>query len=134
MRNGWWNLAWIALAIPLLGMGLLGGNGGAPERNYRGAFVDRDGTRVEAAWIQAGGDLALSGELGRGTLRIPFDDIRSVEFSGDGRSPLSARVTLREGETVDVSIRPTLSFSGRTPVGLYQVRARDLKAVELSRD
>lgn len=131
MRNGRWNLAWVVLALPLVGMGVLGGNSGTPERNYHGAFVDRDGTRVEASWIQAGGELALSGELGRGTLRIPFDNIRNVAFSGGGREPLQARVELREGESVDVRIRSSLSFSGRTPVGLYQVRARDLKAVEL---
>ncbi|MGH7803033.1 MAG: hypothetical protein ACREQJ_01695, partial [Candidatus Binatia bacterium] len=59
----------VALALPLLGMGALGGGGGgAPERNYEAVFVDRDGTKVEAKWVSAGGELALTGELGRGTL------------------------------------------------------------------
>ncbi|MGH7823007.1 MAG: hypothetical protein ACREQ9_24885, partial [Candidatus Binatia bacterium] len=58
----------VLFALPLLGMGMLGGGaGGAPERNHEGAFLDRDGTRVEAKWINAGGELALAGELGRGT-------------------------------------------------------------------
>jgi hypothetical protein len=113
-------------------MGMLGGgSAGVPERNYEGAFVDRDGTRVEAKWINTGGELALTGELGRGTIRISFDDIRSIEFSGGGREPLVARVALRKGEPVEVRIRTSLAFAGQTSLGQYRVRARDLKTVEL---
>ena len=120
------------LSLPLLAMGMLGGgSGGTPERNYRGAFVDRDGTRVEASWIQAGGELALARELGRGTLRVSFDDIRTIELSGGGREPLVARVTPRQGDAFDLEVRNSLSFQGRTSLGVYQVRARDLKTVEL---
>ena len=121
------------LALPLLGMGALGGGGGsaAPERNYSGTFIDRDGTRVEAKWISAGGELALAGERGRGDLRISFDNIKSIEFSGDSAKALVAKVTLRKGEQVEVKVRGSLAFSGQTKLGLYQIRARDLKAVEL---
>jgi hypothetical protein len=121
------------LALPLLGMGALGGGGGstALERNYSGTFVDRDGTRVEAKWINAGGDLALSGELGRGDLRISFDNIQSIEFSGDSAKGLVAKVSLRKGDKVEVKVRGSLAFSGQTNLGLYHIRARDLKAVEL---
>jgi hypothetical protein len=133
--RGWASkVAVFLLALPLLGMGALGGGstGGAPERNFEGAFVDRDGTRVEAKWITAGGDVALSGELGRGTLKIPFDDIKTIEFSsGDGRDALVAKVGLRGGKSVDLKVRSSLSFAGRTAVGQYRVRARDLKSVEL---
>jgi hypothetical protein len=120
------------LAFPLLGMGALGGAGGstALERNYSGTFVDRDGTRVEVKWINTGGTLALSGELGRGDLRISFDDIKSIEFSGDPAKGLVAAVSLRNGERVEVKVRSSLAFSGQTKLGLYQIRARDLKAVE----
>jgi hypothetical protein len=129
-RSWCWRI--VVAALPLLGMGMLGGGSpSVPERNFRGAFVDRDGTRVEAAWITAAGEVALAGELGRGTLRVPFDDIRSIEFAVGGSEPLTARVRLRRGETVDLKVRASLAFRGRTPLGIYEVRARDLKSVEL---
>jgi hypothetical protein len=128
-----WSFAIVCLALPLLGMGMLGGGGsGGLERNYEGTFVDRDGTRVEAKWINAGGDLALSGELGRGDLRISFDNIRSITFSGDPLKSLVAKVSLRKGDPVDVKVRSSLAFSGQTSLGLYQIRARDLQAVEFA--
>jgi hypothetical protein len=126
-------LAIVALAAPLLGMGALGGGGGgAPERNYEAAFVDRDGKRVEAKWVSAGGELALTGELGRGTLRVPFDDIAKVTFKGDDRKALVAAVELKKGEPVELEIRSSLSFTGQTAVGQYRIRARDLASVEFS--
>jgi hypothetical protein len=119
------------LAAPLLGMGMLGGAGQTGlERNYEGTFVDRDGTRVDAKWVNAGGELALTGELGRGELRISFDNIKSIMFGGDASKALVAKVTLRKGETVEMRVRPSLTFSAQTELGHYQIRARDLQTVE----
>ena len=129
------SIAIVCLAAPLLGMGMLGGGGQtALERNYQGTFVDRDGTKVEGKWINAGGELALSGELGRGDLRISFDSIKSVTFSGDPAKNLVAKVTLRKGEAVDLRVRSSLAFSAQTDLGLYQIRARDLQSVEFRSD
>ena len=126
-----WSIAIVCLALPLLGMGMLGGGGSSGlERSYEGTFIDRDGTKVEAKWINAGGELALSGELGRGDLRISFDNIRSIAFSGDPAKGLVAKVSLRKGEPVEMKVRSSLSFSGQTRLGLYQIRARDLQSVE----
>ena len=51
-RRRTWSIAIVWLALPLLGMGMLGGGGsGGLERNYEGTFVDRDGTKVEATLI-----------------------------------------------------------------------------------
>jgi len=120
------------LALPLLGMGALGGGQSTtPERNYHATFVDRDGTRVDAKWVNVGGELAVSGELGRGHLRVSFDNIKNIQFSGDGRESLIAKVSLKQGEQVDLKVRSSLTFFGQTPVGLYNVRARDLKSVDL---
>ncbi len=120
------------LALPLLGMGALGGGQSpTPERNYRATFVDRDGTHVEAKWVNVGGELALSGDLGRGQLRVSFDNIKSIQFSGDGHETLMAKINLKQGDPVDLKVRNSLTFYGQTPVGLYNVRARDLKSVDL---
>ncbi len=125
------SVAILCLTLPLFGMGMLGG-GGSPalERNYEGTFVDRDGTKVDAKWINAGGEPALAGELGRGDLRVSFDNIKSIGFSGDPTKSLVAKVTLRKGDQVEIKVRGTLAFSGQTELGHYQIRARDLQAVE----
>jgi hypothetical protein len=129
------SIAIVCLAAPLLGMGMLGGGGQAAlERNYQGTFVDRDGTKVDGKWINAGGELALSGELGRGDLRISFDNIKSLTFSGDPAKSLVAKVTLRKGEAVELRVRSSLTFSAQTDLGLYQIRARDLQSVEFRSD
>ena len=125
-------IAIVVLAASTLGMGMLtGGAGGGPARNYKGTFVDRDGVRVDAQWITAGGELALAGELGRGDLRVAFDDIKAIAFSGDSAKGLVATLTLRKGDPIDLKVRSSLAFSGQTSVGAYVIRARDLKSVEL---
>jgi hypothetical protein len=124
------SIAIVCLALPLLGMGMLGGGPTTLERNYEGIFVDRDGTKVDAKWINAGGELALSGELGRGDLRVSFDNIKSITFSGDPAKSFVAKITLRKGDQVEMKVRSSLTFSGQTELGHYQIRARDLQAVE----
>ena len=69
------------LAIGLLGMGALGGggrDGGLPARDFHATFTDVDGTRVDASRVNAGGDASLEGDVGRGRLRVPFDNIMRI--------------------------------------------------------
>ena len=46
--------------------------------------------------------------------------------------PVRAQVQLREGEPVTLTVRSSTTFYGQTPGGAYQIRARDLKAVDFS--
>jgi hypothetical protein len=124
-----------AVVLVVASAGLLG-MGAAGRQEVRSTtsavFVDRDGTRVEAQQVTASGSTEIAGELGRGSLRIAFDNIDSVTFdAGEERGDRVASIKLRNGETVSMHIRGSLSFYGQTAVGAYQIRARDLKAVEL---
>jgi hypothetical protein len=134
MVRGLRGVAIVLLLLPLLGMGALGGAGGGttPARNYEGTFIDRDGTRVDAKWITAGGELAIPGELGRGEVRISFDEVKKIQFFGDVQKGLVAKLTLHKGEPIDVKVRSSLAFSGQTKLGAYQIRARDLESVEFA--
>ncbi len=125
------------LVIGVLGMGALGGearDGTMPERDFRAVSTDADGTRVEITRVTAGGDASLEGTLGRGRLRIPFDNIARIRLTPGGkeRDTLSAEVTLRQGEPVTLGVRSSTTFYGRTPSGAYQIRARDLRSVEFT--
>ena len=124
------------LALALTGMGGLGGGRQeAPARDFRAVLTDVDGARIEVTRVTAGTDTTLEGDLGRGRLRIPFDNIERITFkpSGNERDRLAADVTLREGEPVTITLRSSTTFYGRVPSGGYQIRARELRALEFAR-
>lgn len=125
-------VAGLAVAsVALLGMGAAGKQ--EARSTAKAVFVDQNGTRVEAEQVTASGATEIPGALGRGTLRIPFDNVASVSFeAGEERGDRTATIRLRNGESVSMHVRGSLSFYGQTPVGAYQVRARDLKAVEFA--
>ena len=127
--------AMVALLAPaLVAMGGFGGGreSEAPARDYRAVLTDVDGNRIELGRVTAGGDTTLDGDLGRGRLRVPFDNIARIGFrpSGNERDRVVAEVQLREGEPVTLAVRSSTTFYGRIPSGAYQIRARDLRSVE----
>ena len=133
-------LAARAFVLGLLGLGLLGMGGfgggrdqGLPVRDFKGALTDVDGTRMEVTGLTAGGDVSLEGELGRGRLRVPFDNIARVTITkADDRDRVRAEVQLREGAPVTLTVRSSTTFYGKVPGGAYQIRARDLKSIEFT--
>ena len=124
------------LATTLVGMGSLGGGGGpgTPVRDFHATFTDVDGTQVSADHVSCGGGTTLEGDLGRGRLRVPFENISHVRLVPDGsnRDTLRAEVTLREGSPVTLTLRSSTTFYGQIPSGAYQIRARDLRSVDFS--
>src|SRR6266581_414311 len=127
----------VVLASPgLVGMGGFGGGReeGQPARDFSATFTDVDGTRMTVTRVTSGGDASLEGDLGRGRLRVPFDNIARVTFqpAENDHERVRAEVTLREGEPVALTVRSSTTFYGRTPAGAYQIRARDLKSVEFT--
>jgi len=126
-----------ALGLGLLGMGALGGGGregGLQMRDFHATFTDIDGTRVEVSHTTAGGETSVEGDIGRGRLRVPFDNITRIhlEPAGQDRDHVRAEITLREGEPVTLNVRASTTFYGQTPSGAYQIRARDLRAVDFA--
>jgi hypothetical protein len=123
-----------AVGLGCLGMGGFGGGreSGLPARDFHAVFTDVDGTRIEVDRVTTGGDTSLEGELGRGRLRVPFDNIAAIRFqpAGPERDRLRAEIRLRQGEPVTLLVRGSTTFYGQTPGGAFQVRARDLQAVD----
>jgi len=76
---------------------------------------------MEVDRLTAGGDTSLEGEIGRGRLRVPFDNVSGITFE-----PLAG-----EREPVVLTVRGATTFYGQTPGGAYQIRARDLRSIEL---
>lgn len=124
----------VLAAVGLMGMGGFGGGGESRPalHDYRATFTDVDGTRTSATNVSAGGEASLEGELGRGRLRVPFDNIARITFqpSKTERDRLRAELQLREGEPIVLTLRSSTTFYGRIPGGAYQIRARDLQSVD----
>jgi len=126
-------LAVAVLSLGLLGMGGFGGNrdSGLPAHEFRAVLTDVDGTRMEVDRFTAGGDASLEGELGRGRLRVPFDNASGIAFERLEAERVRARITLRQGEPVTLMVRGSTTFYGQTPGGAFQIRARDLRSIEI---
>ena len=128
-------LALAVLSLGLLGMGGLGGNrdSGLPAHDFKAVLTDVDGTRMEVDRLTAGGDTSLEGEIGRGRLRVPFDNVSGITFEplAGERERVRAKIALREREPVVLTVRGSTTFYGQTPGGAYQIRARDLRSIEL---
>ncbi len=121
---------YIGAAALLMGMGSTGGRDVSnPVRDFQATLVDRDGTKVEVTRINIGGDVQLEGDMGRGNLRIAFDNIQTVEFGTDSHDYSRATVHLKTGEAVSLRVRNSLTINGHTSVGVYQIRARDLQSI-----
>jgi hypothetical protein len=122
----------VLLSAPLLlGMGAGGGKEVIqPPVDIHAVLTDRDGTRVDLARINIGGRVDIEGEMGLGTLRVAFENIRSIEFQHGDRDRTLATLQLRTGDVVKLNVRNSLTFYGRTPAGIYEVRARDIARIE----
>src|SRR2546429_2028478 len=129
-------LAVVAASPGLVGMGGFGGGReeGLPARDFSATFTDVDGTRMTVTRVTSGADASLEGDLGRGRLRVPFDNIARVTFqpAEHDRERARAEGTLREGDPVALTLRSSTTFYGRTPAGAYPIPARDLKSVEFA--
>jgi hypothetical protein len=114
----------------LLGLGSTGGRDVIhPAVDFRATLVDKDGVSVDVNRLNVGGDVQLEGDMGRGNLRIQFDNIASVEFAADSHDYSQATVHLKNGESVSIRVRNSLMIYGQTSVGIYQIRARDLRSI-----
>jgi hypothetical protein len=117
----------------LLGLGSTGGRDVIhPAVDFHATLIDRDGTSVEVNRLNIGGDVQLEGDMGRGSLRIAFDNIKRVELSPESHDYSKATVQLKNGESVSLRVRNSLMIYGQTSVGVYQIRTRDLQSIQFA--
>ena len=122
----------LVVAMPLLlGLGSTGGRDVIhPAVDFRATLVDRDGTAVEVNRLNIGGDVQLEGDMGRGSLRIAFDNIKRITLDANSHDYSNATVLLKNGDAVTLRVRNSLMIYGQTAVGIYQIRARDLQSIQ----
>ncbi|MFI5395616.1 MAG: hypothetical protein ACHQ9S_08785 [Candidatus Binatia bacterium] len=120
----------VAVTPLLLGMGSAGGRDVIhPAVDFRATLVDKDGTKVDVNRLNIGGDVQLEGDMGRGNLRVAFENIKSIDFAADSHDYSRATLHLKNGEEVTLRVRNSLMIYGQTHVGIYEIRARDLQNI-----
>lgn len=128
-------VAMLPVVLGLLGMGAMGGrDAGAPLADVHAQLTDVDGARIDVTHLTVGGDTTIDGDVGRGRLRIPLDRVVRIDVAptADDRERVRATVTLREGPPAVLTLRAGTTFYGQMASGAFQIRARDLRSVELS--
>ena len=122
---------WVAAAPLLLGLGTSGGRSPInPPVDFRATLTDRDGLKVDVSQLNIAGDVEIEGDLGRGSVRVAFDNIDSVTFTPDSQDYSRALVRLKNSDSITLRVRNSLMIYGKTAIGLYQIRARDLQSIQ----
>ncbi len=128
-------LAALLLCLPLL-MAMGTGSSDVPTRipepkaNYLVTLTDQGGTTVDLSHFSIEGVVFLSGEMGRGELAVPLDQVKDVQIRRkDGE--LKAEVTLADGKNVTVTLKGSLKATGKTSFGNYRIGLDEVSRIQV---
>lgn len=119
--------------LSLMGMGDLGGTpeGSVPavDEDYRVQLTDREGISVTLTQFSMDGNIVLQGKRGSGTMSVPFSALTGIEVTQTRSSDATVRLTLKEGEPLQIKIPGRAVFYGSTGFGGYQIRVEDVARI-----
>jgi hypothetical protein len=126
-------VALLALCPLLLAMGLNDGSGPTripePQADYQVLLVDQQGTRVELGQFAIDGQSFVLGSLGQGQVAVPFEKVQLLELAQrEGR--LQAKVILKQGEPVRMTVSASLKATGKTSYGNFRIPLGEVARVE----
>lgn len=135
-----------ALRIAALGMaalwwmGMGGGNSSTekvvpiPDKNYTVTVTDSRGAKVEARRFTWEGKVHFQGQFGQATVTLPFPKVQSLQIvpAAPTGSPnlILAKVKLKTGETIDLTLERTSKCYGETSFGTYEIFLRDIGEIQ----
>jgi hypothetical protein len=136
--RAWLALGAILLVAPWL-MGLGGGNGGSekaipiPQKNFTVTVSDTKGQKATAERFTWEGKVNFQGQYGSATITLPFQKVQAVKVlpSQGGGSPTTVltRMTLRSGETLELSLDRASKCYGETAFGNYEIFLKDVTEI-----
>lgn len=130
-------LVLVLAAVWLMGLGGGTGSGGPqipiPEQNFTATVSDTSGNTLQAKRFTWEGKVYFRAQYGNATVTLPFDKIQSVRVMPAEKSTnpelIHASVTLRSGETVDVTIERASKCYGETKFGNYEIFLKDIATI-----
>ena len=91
-------------------------------------LVDRDGSEVRIRDLRSDGKSYLSGELGKGVLQVPLQNVASLALQ-DGEGGLTVTVTMKGGGSTALTVKGETILAGETEFGRYEIRLRQVERI-----
>lgn len=107
-----------------------------PARVFSAQVEDLSGTTVDVTRVSFDGEVYLYGQVGEGTVAIPFenlDEVRIEPLRGDGAHRL-AYATLRDGGKVKVQVEHDVPCYGDTSYGHYRIEVDRIRRIVFRHD
>jgi len=128
----------VALLLVILPLLLAMGTGGSegpvtipePSSDFRARLTDQEGMVVELSQVAVQGQVFVLGRLGQGEAAVPFDKIRTLTVTNQGRF-MKVVVQLKDGRRVTVMVKPGLTLTGRTSFGNYRIPFSEISRLEI---
>jgi hypothetical protein len=125
----------LLLAAPLImAMGMGDSEGPTripePQAKYKARVTDLEGVSTLLSNFSIDGQVFVMGNLGDGTLAVPFDKVKSLQFVKQGEV-MKAHVTLHQEKPVDLTMKPSFKVTGKTQYGNYRITLGQVKTIEL---
>ncbi len=127
-------LVWLIVSLPLMSA-MSGGDSEGPTRipepsaDYRVRMTDQEGARVELTMFAVDGQVFMLGSVGQGQVAVPFEGIKTVELANRG-GQLKAKITLKQGEPVELTVKGALKATGKTTYGNFRIPLSEVRGVE----
>ncbi len=124
----------LLLLLPLM-LAMGGGDSEGPTRipepqaDWRVRLADQEGGRVELTMFAIDGQSFMLGNLGQGQLAVPFERIKTAEFLRQAGG-LKVRLSLHQGEAVELTVKPALKATGKTPYGNFRIPLSEISRLE----
>lgn len=125
----------LLMAVPFLLAMAIGESEGPtripePEANYKARVTDMMGVITMLSEFSIDGQVYVMGNLGDGTLAVPFDKIKSLQLVKQGET-MKVHLTLHQDKPVDLTMKPSFKLTGKTQYGNFRIDLGKVKLIEL---
>jgi len=101
-----------------------------PEQNYRARVIDMEGVSVDLTNFSIDGQVFVLGNLGDGSLAVPFEKVKSIDLVKKGEA-MQAHLTLHKEKPVDLNVKAALNAYGKTEYGNFRIKLGQVKSIQL---